>query len=130
MVAFTLTRSDGGHECTYPDDLVFRTCRKIPSIRTEAHTPNVQIPILRRAVVLKMAHLLTRVDIEDLRASIAAGGHESAVMAEAHTANNALVRQVVHQVHIQPAVHARVEDRMPVIALSLEVRGELIWFQL
>ena len=77
-----------------------------------------------------MAHLLTRVDIEDLRASIAAGGHKSAVMAEAHTANHALVRQVVHQIHIQPAVHARVEYRMPVVALSLKVRRELIWLQL
>lgn len=127
LTCYNMGRKEG---TTYPDNLVLGTRCKIPSIRTEAHTPNVQIPVLRRAVVLKMAHLFPRVDIEDLRASIAAGGHESPVVAEAHTTDYALVRKVVHQIHVQSAVHTRVEDRMPVIALSLEMRRELIRLQL
>ena len=111
---------------THPNDLVLRARSQVPPIRTEAHTPDIQIPFLRRLVVLQMADLLARRDIEDLRRAITARSHESPIMAEAHTAHHALVREIEHQLHVQTTRDARVEDGVPVLALALEVRRELL----
>lgn len=115
---------------TYADNLVLCTRSQEPAVRAEAHATNVQIAILRRLVVLQMTDLLPRRHVEDLRAAIAARRHEPPVVAEAHTADHALMGQVVHQIHVQTAVHARVEDGVPVLALALEVRWQLLWLKL
>ena len=73
-----------------------------------------------------MADLLTGIDIEDLRRPVAAGGDIATIMAEAHAADDTLVRKVVEKVHIKLAVYARVEHRMPILALALQMRWELL----
>lgn len=77
-----------------------------------------------------MGNLLPVGDIEDLRAAIAAGRDKSAIMAEAHAAHHARVRQIVDQLDVQPPLNARVEHSMPVLALALQVRWKLLGHQL
>lgn len=77
-------------------------------------------------MILQMADLLTGIDIEDLRRPVAAGGDIATIMAEAHAADDTLVRKVVEKVHIKLAVYARVEHRMPILALALQMRWELL----
>ena len=73
-----------------------------------------------------MANLLSSVDIKNLRTAVAPRRYESAVMAEANAAHHALVCEIVHEVNIKPAWHAWVENCVPVLALALEVRWELV----
>lgn len=77
-----------------------------------------------------MAHLLARIHIEDLGAPVASGGDEATIVAETHTAHHTLMRQVVHEIHVEPTVHTRVEDSVPVVTLALEVRWELVRLKL
>ena len=73
-----------------------------------------------------MAHLLPSVHIKDLRAAIATSCDISPVHTESHTADHTLMREVVHEIDIEPAMHTWVKDCMPVIALALKVRWELV----
>lgn len=60
--------NDHAMECfTYPNQLVFSSSGQVSSIRTEADTANVQIPILVHGIILEVGHLITSVDIENLR---------------------------------------------------------------
>ena len=81
-------------------------------------------------MVLQVADLLARCDVEDLRRPIAASGYEAPVLAEAHAAHYALVREVEDKLHVKSTVHTRVEDSVPVLALSLEVQWQLLRVQL
>lgn len=120
-----------GEDETHPNNLILRPRRQKLPIRTETHTPDIQIPVLRGTVVLQMTDLLPAVDIEDLRAAVTPGRHEAAVMTEPHTADHALMRQVVDELDVQTARDgARVEDGVPVLALALEVRWELVRVEL
>jgi hypothetical protein len=73
-----------------------------------------------------MADLLAGVDIEDLCAAVATGRDEAAIMTEANTAHDTLMRQAVNQIDIKSAVHTWVEHSEPVLALTLEVRWKLV----
>lgn len=77
-----------------------------------------------------MADLLARVDVKDLCAPVASSRDKTAIMAEAHAADHTLMCEVVYKVHIQSAVHTRIEHRMPVITLTLEVWRKLVRLQL
>ena len=81
------------------------------------------------AVVLQVANLLAAHDIEDLRAAIAARRDELTIMTEADAAHDALMRQIVHKIHIEPPRHARIEDRVPIFASALEMRWKLVRFE-
>lgn len=80
-------------------------------------------------MVFQDAHLLTGLDIENLGRLVAAGGDILAVVAEANTANNALVSERVDQVDIQDALHLRVENGVPVVARLLVVGCDSVDFQ-
>lgn len=47
-----------------------------------------------------MTNLLSGVDVEYLRTAIATRSNESAVMAEAYTANDALMCKIVHEFNV------------------------------
>lgn len=111
---------------TYSDDLVFCASRQIPAIRAEAHTTNVQVAVRNRGCVLQVRDLLAGLDVVDLRAAVATRRYKPSVLAEANAAYHALMSQVVHQLDVQPPLHARVEDGMPVISDVLQVRWELL----
>jgi hypothetical protein len=114
---------------TYANDLVLSPSRQILPIGTEAHTTNIQITILVSVIVLQMANLRSSNDIEDLSASVAASGNRSSIVREADTAHYTLMGKIMHQLYIQTALHTRirVEDSMPIFALTLEMRWELLW---
>ena len=73
-----------------------------------------------------MADLLSSDNIEDLCRPVAASSHVLAVRAEANTAHDTLVDQVVHKVHIQPTHDAGVEDSVPIITRTLQSWGQLV----
>ena len=114
---------------SYADDLVFSSSRQEPAIRAEAHTTDVQISsVLIDAVVYKVTNLLASVDIVDLRRAVAASGDKPSVMAEADTAHDALVSEVVNEVHVETTMNTRIENGVPVFALALQVWRELVGF--
>lgn len=69
--------------------------------------------------------MLTGPHVEDLGTAIAACCDVLPVVAEANTANNALVGKIVNKVNFESAAFARVVDRMPVFTLALEVWWKL-----
>lgn len=115
-----------GRNIPHANDLVLGTGRKEAAIRTEAHTSYVKVALGAGAVILQMAHLLAGVDIEDLSGAVAASRDKATVLAEANAADDALMGQVMNQIHIESAADVGVEDGMPVIALALEVGRELV----
>lgn len=76
---------------TYPDQLVLGTSRQILSVWAEADAPDVEITYRVDRLILQHADLLTRLHIEDLGRTVAAGGDVLAVGAEANAAYDALV---------------------------------------
>ena len=111
---------------TYANDLVFSTGRKIPAIRAEADTTNVQVAFLISVVIRKMTDLLSTVHIEDLCATVATSSNKLAILTEANTAHHALMRQIMHQIDVKAARHTRIEYSVPIIASALEVWWKLI----
>lgn len=71
-----------------------------------------------------MGHRGTRLYVENLGGTVAARGYKPAVQAEADAANDALVRQVVDQFHIENTPGTRVEDGEPIGPLLLEIIGK------
>lgn len=51
-------------------------------------------------------------------------------MAETNTAYNTLMRKIVHNINVKFSWHSRVKDRMPIVALSLEMWRELLWLKI
>ena len=111
---------------THPDKLIFSASGKESSIFTEAHTTNVQVTILISIIILQMAHLISGINVKDLRTAIAACGNKSSIMTEADAAHYALMRKIVHQVDIKSPVHTRIEHSVPVITLFLEMRWKFV----
>ena len=85
-----------GAALTYPDNLVFCAGREMFPVWTEANTPDVQIAVLGKAIVLQVTDLLASLNIKDLSRAVATSSDISAVSAEAHTAYHTRMRQVVH----------------------------------
>ena len=110
----------------YPNLLVFGSSGQVLSIRTEADTTDIEIAILVDALVLKSRDVLSGGHVKDLRRPIAARGQVLAVTAEANAANNTVMDKVVHQLHVQNALHFRVENRIPVSSLTLLRDGQVI----
>ena len=75
-----------------------------------------------------MTDLLATVHIKDLSTPIATRSDESPVMAETNTAHNALMGKIVHQFDGESTIYIRIEYGMPVIALVLVMRRELVEF--
>lgn len=114
---------------TYTNDLVLGTSGKVSSIRAEANAADVEVAFSVGVTILQVADLLAGVDIEDLSRSVAASSNETTVMAEAYAADDTLVRQVMHKIHVESAWHARVKDSMPILTLALQVGWKLLRFQ-
>lgn len=111
---------------TYANDLVLSTGGEEFAVGTEADTSDVKITILVGGVVGQVADLLSSDNIEDLCRPVAASGHVLAVCAEANTAHDTLVNQVVHKVNVQPTHDARVEDGVPIITRTLQSGRQLV----
>ena len=105
---------------TYANNLVLSTSSQEFTVGAEADTSDVKVTILVGGVVGQVADLLSSDNIEDLCRPVAASGHVLAVCAEANTAHDTLVNQVVHKVHVQPTHDTRVEDSVPVITGTLQ----------
>ena len=73
-----------------------------------------------------MTDLFAGGNVKDLCAAVAASSHESPVMTEPNAANHALVRKIVHEIDIKSTMHTWIEHCMPVLALTLEMRRELV----
>ena len=104
---------------TYPNLFILSTSRQIFAIWTEANTANVQIAILINVLVLKSGHILTGGHIEDLSRAVAARSQVLAITAEAHTANNTIMVQMMHQLHVKDTLDLGVEHGIPIGALAL-----------
>lgn len=106
---------------TDPDLLIFGAGREVLAVRAEADAANVEIAILIDVLILQRRHLLARLHVVDLRRAVAARGQVLAIAAEANAADHAVMSQVMHQVHIQHALHFGVEHCEPIRPLSLLV---------
>ena len=73
-----------------------------------------------------MADLLSAVNVEDLRTTVATSGNESAVMTEADTAYDTLMWEVVDKINVEFSLDTGVEHRMPVIACTLQMWRKLV----
>lgn len=73
-----------------------------------------------------MRYLLTSLDIEDLRGSIATGGDITAVAAEADAADHTRVSQVVDKLDVEHPGYSRIEDGVPIISFTLEIGREVV----
>lgn len=85
---------------THPNQLVLGASGKVLAIRTEAHTPNVEIPVKINALILKHANLFARGNVVDLRRPITTSRNILAVMAEPHTADHTFVLERVDQIDV------------------------------
>ena len=126
LILVSSVLSNTGIRLNYPNQLVLGTSSEVLAIRTEAHAPDVEVAADVDRVVLKNAISLAAVDVEDLGRPVAARRHVLAVVAEAHTAHNTLVREGVNQVHIQHPRDLLVEDAEPVVARLLRVGWEAV----
>lgn len=111
---------------TYANLLILGTSRKIFAIRTEANAANVQVAVLVDILILESGHILTGGHVEDLSRAIAARRQVLAVTAEAHTANDAIVIQMMHQLHIEDTLDLGVEHGVPIGTLTLLRRRQII----
>ena len=114
----------------HTDDLVFCTRGEVLRIRTEADTADVKIALFARTWILEHSNHLTRIDIVDLGCTIAAGGYEATIVAEANTAHDAAVNKVVDESHIKHSSHVRVVYSIPIWSLALELWRQLLWVEL
>lgn len=112
-------------DVTYANDLVLSAGSQVSAIGAEAHASNVQVTVLVGGVVGQVADLLTGADVENLGRPVAACSDVLAIVAETNTAHNTLMHEVVYEVDVQSAHDARVEDRVPIVALALQVRTKL-----
>ena len=122
LLAFTVRRT----RTTYPNQLVLSSSCKILAVRTKADAADVKIAVEIKAIVLKNANLLARVDIIDLGRPITAGCHIFTISAEPDTADNALVLQGVHQIDVENAGDRLIEHRPPIILDLLDVARETL----
>ena len=105
------------------------SCQQL-SIRREANGSNVKIPLfVCHSIVLKLTHLLAISSIKYLGLPVAAGSNISAVVREANAAHHGLMDKVVKELNIKHARNGRIEDGVPVLALTLEMIGKLVWIQ-
>lgn len=81
---------------SYPNLLILRTSRKELPVRAETDAPNVEIAVLVHRLVLERSNVMTRINIEDLRRTVAARSKVLAIAAEADTANHAVVYEVMN----------------------------------
>lgn len=118
---------------TYSNHLILSTSSEIAAIRTEANAANVQIGTthwVHGSVVLQNANLFTTRNIVNLSRPVATSGNIFAVMAESHTANNAIVCERVDQIDIENSRDLWVKNSVPVGSVLLIVRGNCIKLQL
>lgn len=111
---------------TYANDLVFRPRSQIPAIRTEAYTADVEISFCGWHTFSKVADLFTGANIEDLCRSVTSRGYIATVLAEAHTTDHALMRQIVYEIHVKSTLDAWVKDGVPIFALTLQMRRKFL----
>lgn len=82
------------------DELVLGTGGEVLAIRTETDAPDVQVARNVDILVGEHANLFTSLDVVDLSGPVATSGNVLAVVAETHTANDALVGEGVHQLNV------------------------------
>lgn len=73
-----------------------------------------------------MADLVAGSDLVNLRGPVTTGGDIAAVSAEADAAHDRLMRQVMYKLDVELTARARIENSVPVLTLTLEVRRELV----
>lgn len=115
-----------GGDVPHSDQFILCTGGKVLPIRAEADATDVQVTHGFDGVILEHADFLSSVDVEDLSGSVATGGDILSVVAEADTADYALVLQGVEEVHVENAWHAGVEDGEPVVGDLLLVRWQAL----
>lgn len=115
---------------TYSDQFIFSTGSQVPSIRTEAHAPNVEVAHRVDRIILQDADLLAGDDIEDLSRSVAACCNILAVVAESDTAYHTLMLKGVDEVDVEHTWDTRVENGKPIGLDLLLMRGQSLEIQL
>lgn len=108
------------------DQLVLSTGGKVLAVRAEADAADVQVAAGVGVIVLQHANLVSRDDIIDLGRLVATSRDVLAIHAEPDTADHALVRKGVDEIHIEHARNSRVEDDKPVIPCLLVLRGQAL----
>lgn len=76
-----------------------------------------------------MVDELSALNLENLGRPVAARSNVSAIMTEAHAADNACVRETVDEVDVQDPASSGVEDCEPICAFSLEVLRDIVRIQ-
>ena len=114
----------------YPDQLVFCSGSKIPAVRTEANTANVQIPILVHGLVLQEGNLLSGIYFKYLCRAIAACSDISAIMTEPNTANDTFMYQMMYKVDVKHPLHLWIEDSKPVCPFDSQIVWKLLWIKI
>ena len=102
---------------TNPDQFILSTGSKIPSIRAEADTANIQVSFTLNRVILQMLNLLPGLYVKDLGTTIAPSGNISAISTEPDTAHHAVVLKGVDKVDVECSGNPRVIDGKPIGAL-------------
>jgi len=77
-----------------------------------------------------MAHLLAGLDVKDLSRAIASSSDVSSVATESYAADHTGMGEVVDKLYVKDTWDLWVENRVPVIPNTLEVRGKLIHLKL
>ena len=108
------------------DDLVLGTSGEVLAVGTEAHASDVEIAVLGKTAILQVGDRVSVLHVEDLRGAVAARRNVATVQTEAHTADDTLVGQVVDEVDVKHTPGAGVEDGIPVVALALVLRRQLL----
>jgi hypothetical protein len=109
----------------YPNQPILRT--RVLSIRREAGCADVQVSLLGNVFVVKCAAERASAHVENLGCAIALGGEQHAILAEADTAHDALVVELVHEVDVERLRYARVVECEPVLAVLPVLGGHSGW---
>ena len=112
-------------EQTYPNLFVFSASGQVLSIRAEADTADIKIAVFVDTLVLQSRNVVTSGHIKNLRGAVTARSQVLAVTTETNTADNTVMNEMVHQIHVKHTLNLRVKNRVPVIALTF-LRGRKV----
>lgn len=101
----------------HPNQPILRPRREPLAIGRETDRADVQITFLGHAFVVERAAERAGAHVENLRRAVAPSRKPQPVLAEADTAHDALVVELVDEVDIERLRHAGVVQREPVIAI-------------
>lgn len=113
-------------DVTHPDLLIFGASCEILPIRAETDTANVEVTVLINSFILKRSNILASSHVENLGRAIAASRQILAIAAESDTADDAVMDEMMNEIHIEHPLDLGVENRIPISTLLFLRSGQII----